>query len=91
MVAARKARATAAMEKSPPCYLSAVPFWTMDGDKLTEIKLLPVELGIREPAGLRGFPTPVAPEAIFDHLQMCCEPYGTKLAIDGEYIKVILS
>jgi len=22
--------------------------------------------------------------------QMCCEPYGTKLAIEGEYIKVIL-
>ena len=87
----RKARATSSMESNPIFYLSMVPFWTMDGDKLTEIKLLPVELGIREPAGLRGFPTPVAPEAIFDHLQMCCEPYGTKLAIDGEYIKVILS
>ena len=49
-----------------------------------------VELGIREPAGLRGFPSPVAPEAIFDHLQMCCNEYGTKLAIDGKYIRVLL-
>jgi poly-gamma-glutamate synthesis protein (capsule biosynthesis protein) len=86
----RLAKATASMESDPIFYLSMIPFWTMDGDKLTEIKLLPVELGIREPKGLRGFPSPVAPEAIFDHLQMCCEPYGTKLAVDGDYIKVIL-
>lgn len=86
----RLAKATASMESDPIFYLSMIPFWTMDGDKLTEIKLLPVELGIREPKGLRGFPSPVAPEAIFDHLQMCCEPYGTKLEIDGDYIRVIL-
>ena len=86
----RLSKATASMESDPIFYLSMIPFWTMEGDKLTEIKLLPVELGIREPKGLRGFPSPVAPEAIFDHLKMCCEPYGTQLEIDGEYIKVIL-
>ena len=70
--------------------LSMVPFWAMDEGKLTEIKLLPVELGIREPAGLRGFPSPTTPEAIIDHLRMACEPYGTRLEIDGKYIRVIL-
>ena len=90
VVRRRKARATGAMETNPIFYLSMVPFWTMEEGKLTEIKLLPVELGIREPAGLRGFPSPVAPEAIFDHLQMCCDEYGTKLAIDGKYIRVLL-
>ena len=34
--------------------------------------------------------TPPVQENNFDRLQMCCEPYGTKLAIEGEYIKVIL-
>ena len=90
VVRRRKARATGAMETNPIFYLSMVPFWTMEDGKLTEIKLLPVELGIREPAGLRGFPSPVAPEAIFDHLQMCCDEYGTKLAVDGKYIRVLL-
>ena len=90
VVRRRKARATGAMESNPIFYLSMVPFWTMEDGRLTEIKLLPVELGIREPAGLRGFPSPVAPEAIFDHLQMCCAEYGTQLAIDGKYIRVIL-
>lgn len=90
VVRRRKARATGAMETNPIFYLSMVPFWTMEDGRLTEIKLLPVELGIREPAGLRGFPSPVEPEAIFEHLQMCCEEYGTKLAIDGKYIRVVL-
>ena len=62
----------------------------MEGEELKEIRLLPIELGIHQPAGLRGFPSPTAPESIIDHLQMVCEPYGTRLAVDGKYIRVIL-
>ena len=90
VVRRRKARATASMETSTVVYQSMLPFWTMEDGKLTAIRLLPVELGIDQPHGLRGFPSPAVPETIFDHLQMVCEPYGTKLKINGEYIEVIL-
>lgn len=90
VVARRKARATAAMEKSAVVYQSVVPFWTMEAGKLTAVRLLPVELGMDEPAGLRGFPSPAKPETVFDHLSMVCEEFGTKLKINGDYIDVIL-
>ncbi len=90
VVAARKARATAAMEKSAVVYQSVLPFWTMEGEKLTSIRLMPVELGMNAPAGLRGFPSPAAPELVYDHLRMVCEPYNTKLKINGDCIEIIL-
>lgn len=90
VVRRRKARASASMETSTVVYQSMIPFWTMEGDELTSIRLLPIELGMQEPKGLRGFPSPAAPETIFDHLKMVCEPYGTKVKIDGDYIAVVL-
>lgn len=86
----RKARATCSMESNPLCYQSVVPLWEMDGDKLTSITLLPVELGMQEDTGLRGFPSPADPQLVIDHLKMVCEPFGTKLEIDGDLIKVVL-
>ena len=90
VVRRRKARATAAMEHSIPVYQSMIPFWSMEDGKLVSIKLLPVELGIHEPYGLRGFPSPAKPESIIDHLNMVCKPYGTQLKINGDYIEVVL-
>ena len=89
VVAARKARAKAAMETQKIYYQSCVPFWTMENGELKEIKLLPIELGAAEPFGLRGYPSPAKPETILDHLQMACQTYGTKLKVDGDFIKVI--
>lgn len=66
------------------------PFWTMEDGKLTSIRLLPVELSINEPYGLRGFPSPAKPESIMDHLEAVCKPYGTKLKINGDFIEVVL-
>lgn len=90
VVRRRKARATASMETSTVVYQSMLPFWTMEGKKLTSIRLLPVELAIDQPKGLRGFPSPAKPETIYDHLQTVCKPYGTKLKINGDYIEVVL-
>ena len=90
VVRRRKARATAAMEQSIPVYQSMLPFWTMEDGKLTAIQLLPVELGIHEPYGLRGFPSPAKPESIMEHLEHVCKSYGTKLKINGDYIEVVL-
>lgn len=90
VVRRRKARATASMETNPIVYQSMLPFWTMENGKLTEIRLLPIELGIHQPKGLRGFPAPAKPETIFSRLQEVCKPYGTNLKINGDYIQIVL-
>ena len=54
------------------------------------IKLLPIELGMKEPWGLRGFPSPVSPDLVFENLQRVCKPFGTELKINGDTIDVIL-
>lgn len=90
VVAQRKARATNPMEDNEIFYRSVIPFWTMDGDTLTSVKLLPIELGRAAGEGLRGFPRQARPEDILPHLQTICRPYGTTLRISGEYIEVVL-
>lgn len=88
--AARVAKGSASMERSQIFYLSVVPKWTITDGKLTEIKLLPIELGLKEPWGRRGFPSPVSPDLVFDHLQRVCKPFGTELVINGDTIDVVL-
>ena len=78
------------MERNQIFYLSVVPKWTIEDGKLTEIKLLPIELGMKEPWGLRGFPSPVSPELVFENLQRVCKPFGTELKINGNTIDVVL-
>ena len=88
--AARVAKSTASMERNQIFYLSVVPKWTIEDGKLTEIKLLPIELGMKAPWGLRGFPSPVSPELVFENLQRVCKPFGTELKINGNTIDVVL-
>lgn len=90
VVEKRTARATAAMEKDSAVFRTVLPLWSMEGDALTSIRLLPVELGMNAPKGLRAFPSPADPELIFPDLQEICRPYGTELKMNGPYIEVIL-
>jgi poly-gamma-glutamate synthesis protein (capsule biosynthesis protein) len=87
---ARVKKGSASMEKSQIFYLSVVPKWTIENGKLTEIKLLPIELGLKEPKGLKGFPTPTKPEMVFEDLQAVCREFGTELVINGDTIDVVL-
>ena len=87
---ARVKKGSASMEKSQIFYLSVVPKWTIENGKLTEIKLLPIELGLKEPKGLKGFPSPTKPEMVFDDLQKVCREFGTELVINGDTIDVVL-
>lgn len=90
VIARRVAKGTASMERNQIFYLSVVPKWTIENGVLTELKLLPIELGIKEPWGLRGFPTPVGPEVLYDYLKDVCAPFGTELVINGDTIDVVL-
>lgn len=90
VVKKRIAKGSASMERSQVFYLSVVPKWTMEKGVLKEIKLLPIELGLHEPKGLKGFPSPINPQLIFDTLQELSAPYGTELKINGDTIDVVL-
>ncbi|WP_368652559.1 CapA family protein [Ornithinibacillus sp. 4-3] len=63
---------------------SIVPVWKMQGDKLTEVKLYPIELGYKQPRYKIGWPTLVKTDRILKDLQELSEPFGTKIDIkDG--------
>lgn len=90
IVEKRLEKSTASMETGQIFYLSVIPQWTMENGKITSMKLMPIELGIKEPMGLKGIPSPCAPEMVFDELQRVCDPYGTELKINGELIELVI-
>jgi len=88
--ARQHADASRSMEDSDIYYKGIVPRWEMEGGKLTKIELLPIEMGMNEPLGLKGFPSPLAPSGLIEHLRMVCKPYGTRLTVNGNIIEVNL-
>ena len=84
------AGATHSMEDIPIYFQGIVPRWEMENGVVTKIELLPVEMGMQEPLGLSGFPTPMDPTLLMEHMEMVCKPYGTKLAVKGDVIEVLL-
>ena len=82
--------ASHSMEDFPIYYMGIVPRWEMENDKVTKIELMPIEMGMKEPMGLKGFPSPMEPQRLMEHMKMVCEPYGTKLKISGDVIEVVL-
>lgn len=90
LIAKRRAGANHSMEDFPIYYMGIVPRWEMENGKLKKIEFLPIEMGMNEPLGLKGFPTPMAPEKLMEHMKMVCEPYGTVLKINGDVIEIVL-
>lgn len=82
--------ASHSMQDFPIYFMGIVPRWEMKDHKVTKIELLPIEMGMKEPLGLQGFPSPRNPYDLMEHMEMVCEPYGTKLAVQGNVIEVIL-
>lgn len=78
------------MEDFPIYYMGIVPRWEMENGVLKKIELLPIEMGMKEPLGLKGFPSPMEPEKLMEHMEMVCKPYGTRLQINGDVIEVVL-
>ena len=57
------------------------------GKKLSEITLLPLDLGFRRARGTRGRPTLATGEvakSVLDNMQQMSSKYGTKISIKGE-------
>src|SRR5699024_2721245 len=69
---------------------SIVPVWKMAGDKLTEIKLYPIELLFKQPRYKMGWPTLVKSDKILQDLQALSEAFGTKIVIEDGVGTIVL-
>ena len=58
---------------------SVVPMMTFEGDQLTELELLPIDLGFGKPAHAVGWPVPAPGAAFIERFQKLCDFYDTKL------------
>lgn len=59
-----------------------VPFWEVKDGKLTEITLMPIDLGFGEPRSTGGLPRPAFDKGIIERLAEMSKPYGTEITID---------
>ena len=67
-----------------PIWNAVLPAWTMEDGKITEVKLYPIELGMKKPRSQKGVPVLNGSEETLRYLQKISEPYGTKISIhDG--------
>ncbi len=61
---------------------AVVPYWEEKDGKLTEVTLLPVELGFGENRSTGGLPKPCFDKGIIERLAEMSKPYGTEIEID---------
>ncbi|MBE6688920.1 MAG: CapA family protein [Ruminococcaceae bacterium] len=75
-------------------FLTVIPYIKMQDDEVTEIVLKPVELGFDRPIADNGLPHPAKGDTakdIFNRLDRLSAPYGTKLTLDGDLIRISLT
>ena len=80
--AKRTANDTRSWPATREMWESVVAQASFKGDKLTEIHLVPITLGFRQPAGVRGRPmlaSPADAEKILADLARLSAPFGTKI------------
>ena len=72
-------------------YKTMLPYWEMEGDKLTKLEILPIKVCRSEkPYNMAGVPLAADPMEIYDQLVYASKPYGTEFEIDGDIIRVKL-
>ncbi|RLI10752.1 CapA family protein [Candidatus Bathyarchaeota archaeon] len=66
-------------------WISVVPSMTFEGDRLTELKLHPIDLGQAKPRSQRGRPMLAEPELaerILETMRELSRPYGTEITVE---------
>lgn len=66
-------------------WISVIPHMTFEGDRLTELKLHPIELGQAKPRSQRGRPILAEPELaakILRIIKKLSKPYGTEITVE---------
>ncbi|WP_173021256.1 CapA family protein [Secundilactobacillus folii] len=77
---------TRGMQVDPKLYQAVIPQWTMADDRLTELKLTPVELGFdyKLSDGRKGWPVVSNKGQILQRIADLSEPFGTNVKIDND-------
>lgn len=84
----RNSRGTGGLHASPVYFRSIIPYWEMEGNTMTRLLLMPIELGFHGSIGMQGIPLPSNPRDHIDYLREVSAPYGTTYRIVDELIEV---
>ena len=58
--------------------------WTMEDQKVTQVQLYPISLGLNDKRPRKGEPRMTGDEKVLEYLQQLSAPYGTRIRIqDG--------
>lgn len=74
-------------------FRSVIPYFEFEGDKLTRLNLMPIELGLGKEKDLVGLPCPADDKAsreIYSWYKEISRPYGTEMTIHNGIIDVKL-
>ena len=68
---------------------SVIPYFEMEDGVLTQLELMPIELGFDEPRYRMGNPRLSTDHGIIERLQKLSAPYGTKIKVDERGFGVV--
>lgn len=68
---------------------SVIPYFEMEDGVLTQLELMPIELGFDEPRYRMGNPRLSTDHGIIERLQELSAPYGTKIKVDERGFGVV--
>lgn len=81
---ARSKNGTAGYGVLPEIWKSVLAGWTMEGGRVIEIQLYPIELGMEKKRSQKGVPVLSGDETVLKYLAELSRPYGTEIEIkDG--------
>ena len=79
----RSKNGTAGYGTLPEIWESVMAGWTMEDGVVTEVQLYPISLGMDRPRSQKGVPFMTEDETLLRRLAGLCEPYGTRIDIQG--------
>ena len=80
----RSAGGTRGFSVMPEIWEAVIPSWTIEDGRLTEVRLHPISLGMKDPRSVRGLPRLSHDESTLLRLADLSSPYGTQIDIaDG--------
>ena len=79
----RSAGGTRGFPVMPEIWEAVIPSWTIEDGRLTEVRLHPISLGMKDPRSVRGLPRLSHHESTLLRLADLSSPYGTQIDIAG--------
>lgn len=78
----RSAEGTRGFPVMPEIWEAVIPSWTIENGRITEVKLHPISLGMKDPRSVRGLPRLSRDDSTLERLAGLSLPYGTQIDIE---------